>query len=314
MSEKKFFNSKWPIVEAAMNTASNKQLALAVSEAGGFPSLWTMPAYTDSSCMKLDFDPMFSALTDFIKSNGSANVIVPISVGLVLEKNFLKIAKDLKISHWEIVARHKNHRVCSSEFLNDDRLYKGINYLQRYSKVIGRLLCPVANNPRLNIYDAVEIKGSDSAGGLGYQTVEQSFDEQIKYSNTVIPYGGVGTPDQVKQYIQKGAPAVGVGTLFAVCVESPLSTETKIEMISKSSKDISVVKGDPDGKLELNAIVLDQSIKTDGSENRGNHTDELHAGIYGNGKQGLIFAGHGIDHVDRIRTVKETMEYLTSKL
>jgi hypothetical protein len=308
----KLFDSQWPIIEAVMNMASDKKLALAVSEAGGFPSLFTGPVHVSSS---IDFDPMYFELDDFIRANGSANVVVPLSVSWLLEKNFLKIIKDFKISHWEILPREKGIHRCSSEVLMDNLIYHGIKFLQQHSCVMGRLFGPVKNHPRLDVLDAVTIKGSNSAGGgTGIYTVQETFDQQINYSKNVIPYGGIGTPQQVKEYIQKGAPAVGIGTLFALCAESPLSHDVKLQMINKSSSDIVSIKGNADGTLQQNAILLDSTIVTDGSDNKGNHTNELVAGIHGNGTQGLIFAGHGLDFVTKIQTVRETIEYLTSEL
>ena len=85
-------------------------------------------------------------------------------------------------------------------------------------------------------------------------------------------------------------------------------------MLNKSSTDIINIKDSTNGSVRQNAILLNSNIKTDGTDNKGNHTDDLIAGIHGNGTQGLIFAGHGIDYVTKIRTVRETIEYLTSEL
>lgn len=318
----KLFDSKWPIVEAAMNNASDKTLALAVSQAGGFPSLCTYPKYTikprnPNSPLPhkdIDFDPMFYEISDFILSNGSANVIVPVPPEWLLHADFLKIAKEVKISHWEIFPRWQNEQICCSKIIMDDLIFGCIKQLKKYSKVIGRLLGPVSNNPRLEIFDGLAIKGSDSGGGRGYFTVQETFNHQIQHSKNVIPYGGVGTPQQVRAYIDQGAPAVAVGTLFAACLESPLTMEAKLQMVTKTSKDITKIKGDPDGKIQQNALLLDPALAVDGSNYTHNHSDQLLDGIYGNGHQGILFAGSGIDHVDKVRTVQETMEYLVSEL
>ena len=321
-NNQKLFNSKWPVIEAAMNMASNKKLALAVSEAGGFPSLSTSPAYTHlpripNSALptkNIDFDPMYFEITDFIKSNGSANVIVPMMAAWLLEKDFLTLVKDVKISHWEIFPRWQGDQICSSELIMDDMIYQGVKFIKRYSNVLGRILTTVTNHPRIDIFDGVEVKGSDSAGGMGFKSCQETFDQQLKYSKTVIPYGGIGTPQQVKEYIQKGATAVGVGTLFALCKESPLNHDVKMQMINQGINNVTVIKGGENTNLKQNAILLDSNIKTDGSDNKENHTNDLLTGMYGDGNHGLVFAGHGIKHVTSIRTVRETMEYLTSEL
>jgi hypothetical protein len=46
------------------------------------------------------------------------------------------------------------------------------------------------------------------------------------------------------------------------------------------------------------------------SQSGANRDGSLHTGIYGNGTEGHIYAGYGIQHVDRIRTAKQTVEYL----
>jgi NAD(P)H-dependent flavin oxidoreductase YrpB (nitropropane dioxygenase family) len=135
------------------------------------------------------------------------------------------------------------------------------------------------------------------------------FDQQrqLTPNAVVIPYGGVGTPEQVAYYLGAGAAAVAVGTLFAACAESPLSEATKQAMITASAN--SLVR-----MLDSNQNMLPLGALTDIVESKGqsgaNRDGSLHAGIYGDGTVGHIYSGHGIQHVDRIRTVKETVEYL----
>jgi hypothetical protein len=50
------------------------------------------------------------------------------------------------------------------------------------------------------------------------------------------------------------------------------------------------------------------------SQSVANRDSSLYAGIRGDGTVGHIYAGHGIEHVTTIRTVQQTVEYLTSHL
>jgi hypothetical protein len=313
------FNSRWPIFLAGMNGASDKRLALAVAEAGGFPSIYVSAAWgnikrTPNSPLAtrdIDFDPMYYELLDLIKCKGDANFSVPIAPKYLYYPQFLKMAKDLQISHWDIFPRWESDQVCGSELLQDDMIYQGIKYLRKFSHVIGRLGQPT-NIPRLSAYSVLAVIGTDNGGGQGTMPVKEIFNKQIAMTPNTIPHGGIGTPRQVREYIDAGAPAVAVGTVFAACVESPLSMEVKQKMV-ESSEVSQINANDKNANVKQNALVFEKSSVTHPDDD-SNHSGALYAGINGNGNQGLIMAGHAIKYIDRIRTVKETMEYLTSEL
>lgn len=317
---KQLFNSRWPIFMAGMNGGSDKRLALAVAEAGGFPSIYVSASWgnikrtADSplATRDIDFDPMYYELSDLIKCKGDANFSVPIAPKYLYYPQFLKMAKDLQISHWDIFPRWESDQVCASELLNDEMIYQGVKYLRRFSHVIGRL-CQPAHTPRLSAYSVLAMIGTDNGGGQGTMTVKESFMKQIVTNpDNTMPHGGVGTPGQVREYIAAGAPAVAVGTLFAACEESPLSMAVKQKMV-EASEVVRIGAHDKNAKIQQNALVFEKSSVTHPNDD-SNHSGALYSGIHGDGTQGLIMAGHAIKYVDRIRTVKETMEYLVSEL
>jgi NAD(P)H-dependent flavin oxidoreductase YrpB (nitropropane dioxygenase family) len=135
------------------------------------------------------------------------------------------------------------------------------------------------------------------------------FDQQRQLTPgaVVIPYGGVGTPEQVAYYLSAGAVAVAIGTLFAACQESPLSKATKQAMLVASANSVVRMPDSNQNMLPLGSL---NDIVESKSQSSVNRDKSLHAGINGDGITGHIYAGHGIQHVDRIRTVKETVEYL----
>ena len=112
----------------------------------------------------------------------------------------------------------------------------------------------------------------------------------------------------MQKIITQGAAGVGIGTLFAASVESPLSDEAKRKFIATTVQDIVELKD-----TNQNAIVLGKlpgPIKTGEDWNRG---ESLQTGIR-TGLTGHIYAGHGVEHVTDILPVKEIVRYLTSEL
>ena len=307
-NHQKLFDCKYPIIEAGMNIGSQLELALAVSEAGAFPSLCIFPRREGD---KTDFSPMFDGLKEFIKANGSPNVIVPIGAPLVTHRDFFTIAKDLKISHWDIFPRINDRRVCCSEMVDDPRIYAGFKALRQYSHILGRVY-NVSDNPKMKVFSGLELKSLEGGGGRGKLSGKEFFEKQIAaMDHNLIPFGGIGSPEQVKYYIDHGAIAVGIGTMFAATVESPVSTASKERMVQATSSDIQFLP-----ELGLNALLFDKSIIDRPPDDAGdlNRTEQLHRGVYGDGTQGLIYVGESIDYVDRIRTVKETVDHLVSLL
>jgi enoyl-[acyl-carrier protein] reductase II len=297
----KLFTSQYPIIEAVMNLASTPNLAAAVDEAGAFPSLWIPPN---------DADQAYSVVKEFYKLTGHANVLISIPLSELRNQQLISIIKQFKISHVEVWGLVNNQ----AQFLNFDQVYdnytatEDLKNLRSISKILLRIVDPVTS-PGINLFDGVCIKGQESAGLSGSWKVKDLFIEQKKINPELqlVPYGGVGSPDQVAEYLKLGAPAVAVGTLFAVSKESPLSNETKEKMI-QSTKD-NLVKNIKTGQ---NLLCLADTIKDDLHD--WNCTGQLRQGMHGNGTQGFVYAGHGIDHVTSLRTVKQTVEFLMSKL
>lgn len=289
-----------------MNQGSTVELALAVADAGAFPSLCIPIAHDDIDY----YDKIIHILTSFIHSNNSANVILAISLHQLKDPKLLKIVRDYKISHIEIFPSDPATGTLSdfSVTYNDPFVLAGIRYLRNTAKVITRIYSPTEST-LTNNFDGLFVKGKESGGRTGEWSVKELWQTQTNMSSECpsFPYGGIGTPTHVKAYIQAGAQAVGVGTLFAACLESPLSNEVKQKMIAITAQDITVL---PD--TQQNSIVFGQGSSNNSAD--WNHSCSLADGIHGNGTQGLLYVGHGITDIDRIRTVKETVEYLISDL
>ena len=290
-----FFPSRWPIMCAVMNQVSDLNLALAVHAAGAMPSL-QINRYNDDHT--INYDRVDYELSEFVKQTGNSHVVLVAAEEDLLDHKFIKLIREYNVSHIELLGNN----VDRSAYWYQSNFQLVLQYVKQTSKVLSRIVSTTSTNPHP---DAFCVKGKESAGFAGAVSVSDLFEQQRSISNTaLIPYGGVGTPAQVKQYMDRGAAGVAVGTLFAATQESCLSHETKLAMCNASLSQITQFK-----ETEQNALVLGELKST---KQDWNHEYDLKNGIAGQG--GLVYAGTAIDHVTHIRTVQEVVDYLTSKL
>lgn len=311
----KYFNSRYPIVEAAMNRVSDLPLALACWEAGIFPSL-VVSEFVQFDVVKKDYDQVNTLLKEFVHSTGAANLVFSVGIEHLFDRELMRILKSHQVSHLEIYA------ITNPRGQTNDWASIKTKLGAQYNAVIAatvKNLQPMKimyrrRNPEVSEFNfAYCLKGSDSAGSSADgHTTKELFEKQIALtpSGIVIPYGGVGTPAQVAEYINLGATAVGVGTLFAASAESSLSPEAKQALI-----DATQVEKLPD--TQQNAVLLgerDQVLADRKDATDWNREGALEKGIHGNGKTGLIYAGTGVKHITEIRKVSDIVEYLISEL
>jgi NAD(P)H-dependent flavin oxidoreductase YrpB (nitropropane dioxygenase family) len=301
----KFFNSRYPIMEALMNGGSDLPLALAVADAGAFPSYW----YRGNK------EELHNDIKEFIKAVGHSNIAVGgINITQLADLEFLKIINELKISHIEILATdyRTGNFLPIDGFLSDTKLSIGMKFLKKTSKILTRIYKPTDSVVSTAYFDGYCIKGQESAGKTSDFSVSELFDKQKNISdNYLIPYGGIGTPQQVKDYINRGAPAVAVGTLFAASLESSLSTESKHQLIKSTSANLTKLVD-----TDQNSLVLDNNFKTNvpSVSKDWNRQAYLEQGLHGNGNQGLLYIGKAVDYVTEIKPVKKIVEYLVSEI
>ena len=296
-----FFPSRWPIMCAAMNQASDLNLAVAVHAAGAMPTL-QINRYNDN--LTLNHDIINDTLTEYSKQTGTNQVILIASEEDFFDREFLKLVRSHRVSHIEIL----NNSLNSSVYLFDPKWPILMKAVKATTKIIQRSLDNALDLPWV---DAYGVKGAESAGFAGQLSVSKMFDlqQQATPDKPVIPYGGIGTPKQVREYLDRGAAAVAVGTLFAATKESCLSPEAKQAMVSANSQQLTKFKENNQSALILgnkNDVLDDQST--------WNRDASLNLGLTGNGTQGHIYAGASIDYVTQIRSVQEVVDYLTSEL
>jgi hypothetical protein len=255
---------------AAMNRVSTLPLALACWEAGVFPSLmipfqqsdFQTPMSPEDRC-----DAINQTLLEFKKITGKCDVVLGLSYGELDDAKTMKLIVDHQVSHVELFNAvdktklynpmiDKYQKLYQTWFVKKIKIHSSIQFMER---------CRQTNSS--NCGTAICLRGSDAAGGTSTElTTQEMFDQQRQMTPdaVVIPYGGVGTPEQVAYYLGAGAVAVAVGTLFAACQESPLSEATKQAMIAASANN---VVRTPDSKQnilplgELNDILNSYLLK-----------------------------------------------------
>ena len=302
------FQSQYPILEACMNKGSTLELAIAVHQAGGYPSLCSWTYNGKSDLMQRDLDR-------FVTTTGSNRIHLSFELHEYPHSAVWEIVKSHSIPTIEIIYGNKNtFRPTGTEEELTMEVLQLLKPIKAFgTKIFKRIYENVDQDLMdLHLLDGFCIKGAESAGFTSHTPVKEVFLRQQKLTPTamLIPYGGVGTGEQVKEYIDLGAEMVAVGTVLALSAESSLSTETKLSAIQKQSKDLTQFTHTV-GNVDRKQSVL--QFKPYKGPDDANGTMGLLRGIRGK-KDGHIYLGHGIDHVTELRSCKEIIQKLSSCL
>jgi hypothetical protein len=140
--------------------------------------------------------------------------------------------------------------------------------------------------------------------------------KQLTPNAILIPYGGVGTAAQVKEYIDLGAEIVAVGTLLAMSAESPIKTETKLAAIQADKEKIKT----KNHTFQLGSTVVERKqnmleFQPYIGQDDANGTAGLVRGLYKkNNKDGHAYLGHSINHVTSILSCTQIIQNLVKCL
>ena len=321
MSHREFLGYENPIICLPMNRVSNIDLAIAVAKAGCLPSI-IMVAYSADEGKIFREEKFVKDILKFKSLVGNCNIIVSMT-DIFLETHYERMFKMIElfsITHIEILPYYGNQ---IRNLKIDKRLKEGsydfnsyINNLVKIKttgcKIIVKCLAypiePISEALAKNkVIDAIIVKcakGAGKASPLHEDLVELVTKAKKRYPTVhIIASGGVSTSKDVHDCIKAGATAVGIGTIFALSSESKVDPETKQLLISKTSKDITVI-----GKsgLGLNAIVIKEH---DGPDD-DNFSHSLEIGVKGAG--GHLYIGHGINQVNEILSVSDIVKRLTT--
>jgi hypothetical protein len=297
MSYREFFGCRHPILAVAMNRVSDVRLAVAVHQAGAFPSISSFNFYRDGA---LDIEWFGAELDRFQDLTGSANVLLSLATRDFLTKRMEQLLVDrgfrfVELFNWEPDERLWNELKARISFLQRWHGLKTIFKIHRAADAI-----------KLNL-STVVFKGNDGAGRTVSDagTLEQNFEylRRLRPDIGIIPSGGIAKAEEVKFFVDRGALIIGVGTLFAAAEESCVSHQTKLRMVQATSNDIHRF-----GKLNHQGLLFGGVGADD-----DNNTRSLLMGI-ADPSTGSIFAGKGIDRITTIRPVRDIVSMLIGML
>lgn len=289
-----FFNCKYPIVAVGMNKVSNVPLAVACHRAGIFPTISVFNYLTNTG--DIDSSLLASEINKYVSITGSSNVIISMTPKEFILPAVQQILLTLKISHVELLDNVSPD--LSLIFQEARSMYK-----QSGGKIIFKVLYVHDN---LQEFDGYVIKGSDGAGrSMPSQSLEVLFEKvrQVYPAAVIIPSGGISTSQQIKLWLDRGAEAVGIGTLFAASKESSISLKAKDQLVNANSSDLQILKD-----INQRALVFTET-STDGI----NNTPGLRLGIK-TGTQGHIFVGTGVDQITDVLSVNDIVQNLVKDL
>jgi len=284
-----FFNAKYPIICTPMNKVSDAKLALAAQAAGIIPSLVASFTALSETAVELEkFNNGAGNFTDLILAVSPAQ-LSPELIDVILTYN---------VTHLQLLEDIKN---AAEELMLSGLKKKNI-------KIIVKRL---STNPRgveyLHLVDAIDIKGPEGASRVvndGVPLSSRLSQLQMLYPDLpIIVTGGISTSAEIRQYLDAGAVAVGLGTVFALSEESCINYEKKLAMLEKSFANVRNI-----GVSKQNAIIFTPIPDED-----ANHTRGLLIGRDSSSK-GLLFAGKAIDNISSIKSVATIVKELTVDL
>ena len=310
------FQSKFPILEACMNKGSTVELAIAVHNAGGYPSLCSWTYNGRLQLMQRDLDK-------FVKQTNSNKIHVSFELNeLVQPKEVHDIIKFYNIPTVEIIYGYTDTTRTYDEFdlETEQTVQTSLRLLHELGvKIFKRSYTPVDEaTMKRHFLDGFCVKGNEAAGFTSSVPTKDLFLKQRELTPNalVIPYGGVGTAEQVKDYLDLGAETVAIGTLLAMSAESPIKTETKLAAINATKDDLKTrIHSFPtsDGVVERKQNMLQFGPYTGNDDANG--TLGLVRGLYDKKDQlGHAYLGHSVDQVKSILPCSEIIKNLTALL
>jgi hypothetical protein len=276
-----------------MNQVSDVNLAIAIHEAGAFPSIIITHYIKDNI---FDFGAYKSDLEQFQNKTKSTNLLLSVGFKLILNDSIIKPFFELGFKHIELF----------HFFANDTHwpiILEKCKYLEE--KYDAKIIFKISTNEMSDDswYRTIILKGEEAAGrssDFPKPIKEKFIDYKTKFPNiNIIPCGGIYNYEQVKFYMDNGALAVGVGSLFAASEESSLSVESKQKIINSAKNNITL-----GGQLNFKGLFA-SIVENDDL----NLTKSLQVGV-NNPDKGCIYVGDAIDHITEILPVKTIIDRL----
>ena len=281
------FNSRYPIICAPMNFVSDAKLAIACNRAGIVPSL----------VCNSNLEEQLKEFRDFCSKGDLILAMSPEHISILIQSKlsyFITCCRKYEVSHIQLL-----------EF-PDANTFKSLKCAANI-KIIYKALSPMDLSKIESYCDAVDLKSPDAASRVRYTnltTMERFLEQKATNPNLpIIVTGGISTSVEIKMYLDAGAEAVGLGTMFALSEESRIDHDKKLEMIKKSFSDVTSI-----GVNRMNGIVFSETEDKD-----GNHSSGLRLGR-DTKDRGVIWAGKALDNITEIQSVQTIVDRLTKDL
>lgn len=288
-------NIKYPIIQGAMANISDGKFAAAVSNAGGM-GIIASGGY-DSVRLNEEIE-ICRSLTD-----------KPFGVNVMLMNPDVENIIDV------ICRQHVT-------FVTTGAGNPGV-YVQRL-KESGTKIFPVVANVALakrlerSGVDGLIVEGTESGGHVGEATTMAIVPQVIDAVNIpVVAAGGIASGRQVLAALSLGACGVQVGTIMLATVECPIHQNYKDALI-KAKDSSTTVTGRSQG-APVRILKNEMAKEYLELEARAASRDELEhltlgglrrAVLDGDMQRGSVMMGQVAGMIDKIRSVKEVLEYL----
>jgi len=294
--------TKYPLMAAAMNQVSDANLAIAVREAGGLPSI-SIFNYADHD-NNVDYFLLEEEISKYINATGDGLLVLSVDP-TVIDIKLIELLRNHSITHIELIPNYEHIKKPWLRSVLEDNLLK-IQALG--TKIILKVIVypediqywSVWNNKKVDMMCVKGPLGAGRVSATNVDLVELTKQAVAKFDIPVIAVGGISTREQVNLLLEVGAVAVSMGTPFAASTESCLSTEAKKKLILASYKDLSQL---PTVDVSQNALILTNSY----SDDLVNNSIGLMHGIK-TGSHGHIFAGASVDSITEIDSVKNIIK------
>lgn len=306
-----------PIIAAAMNQVSNADLAIACHNAGIMPSI-SFLNFVNKETGVLDLEGFKKEIDKFNQATNSDQLIISIGTKTLtimpMIDKLKKVLNEVNYSHIELLVTSPLELTDGKLTSNDYKLFEIVK--DSLNKITDKKLLykSIDKFSALGLqekygntfFDAYVLKSTAGAGSVSKRKEARLIDDikefkQLHPTACIIASGGISNYQHIQEYLDAGAEAVAIGTLFAASIESPLSTEAKQQYVTNSFREIKKVNGGIQNGLVFSKIENDDS----------NNTLSLKQGIQ-TGNTGHIFAGSGIHDVRSIISVKEIVNNLTT--
>ncbi len=292
-NHRELFSCRYPIVCAPMNQVSDVGLAIAVHNAGAFPSL-SIPNYIKNG--RFDTDAYKRELLVYKEATGSNNLLLSIGSVLLLHDAVILPFLDFGFRHIELF-HWSSTEPGWKDVIDRSRRLAGEHGVRFVFKISTGHVTEALN------YQTILLKGPEGAGRSTDDSppLSESFEfcRNNLSSTNVIVSGGIYNSSQVTDFVNRGAIAVAIGSLFAASKESAVSESVKLKIIASSASDLQ-------RKGERNLRGLFSNVV---SGDNANLTRTLARGIR-DVDDGGIFIGNAVDHITEILSVQEIVNRL----